>query len=58
MVVWNKSENNESTPKDRRLLLTTHRSGRSDLGDTDIHDVVVGHLSSLTSRTRHSLERS
>jgi hypothetical protein len=43
MVIWNKFKDNASTPRDRRLLLITQRSGTSDLGDIDLHDVVVGH---------------
>ena len=43
MVIWNKFKDNASTPRDRRLLLITQRSGTSNLGDIDLHDVVVGH---------------
>jgi hypothetical protein len=40
--MWNKFESDDSTPKDRRLLLITQRSGTAGLLDMDVRDLVVG----------------
>jgi hypothetical protein len=42
-MIWNRFTDDDSTPKDRRLLLITQRSGTPDGGDINVHDVVVGH---------------
>jgi hypothetical protein len=43
MTIWNEFRNNDSTPKDRRLLLITQPSGPFDFQEKDVYDVVVGH---------------
>ena len=45
IFAWNVFKGDDSTPKDRRLLIISQRSGTPDRGDMDIHDVVVGHWS-------------
>jgi len=59
MVVWNKSENNDSTPKDRRLLRQLSGAADRILGtqifrtsSSGIGTSTCGVLSSLTNRTR------
>jgi hypothetical protein len=46
MPLWNEFKGDDSTPKDRRLLLITQPSGTPDGQEIDIHDVVVGHWNS------------
>jgi hypothetical protein len=43
MSLWNEFKGDDSTPKDRRLLLITQPSGTFDILENDIYDVVVGH---------------
>ena len=46
MPLWNEFKDNDTTQKDRQLLLITQPSGTPDGQEMDIHYVVVGHWSS------------
>jgi hypothetical protein len=46
MPLWNEFKGDDSTPKDRRLVLITQPSGTPDGQEINIHDVVVGHWNS------------
>ena len=43
MPLWNEFKGDDSTPKDRRLLLITQPSGPFDFLEKDTYDLVVGH---------------